>query len=270
MIKESAIPHCHKKNLNTKRVSVSTLGKKIKGSITIEAALSIPLFLFAVLSLVFLFEVTVIKMNVKEGLYAAGKIASRDAYMIKVLIPKEVEADVVEYVGGERLDKSIVSGGRNGINCSKSSISLFTGEGKLVAEYQVVPPFPGHVLKIKQKEEIKIKGWVGYKGGSNWNREEEVVYITETGLVYHKDYNCTHLDLSIKGVSAGQIEELRNESGGRFYPCERCDSDTLFLYITGTGNRYHGNISCSGLKRTVYSVTISEVTGKGACRRCSN
>ncbi|MSR92821.1 hypothetical protein FYJ34_00650 [Clostridiaceae bacterium 68-1-5] len=33
---------------------------------------------------------------------------------------------------------------------------------------------------------------------------EEVVYVTETGLVYHKDPNCTHLDLSIR-----QVEKVR-------------------------------------------------------------
>ena len=270
MIKELAIPHCLKHNLSTKRVSLSTLTKKRKGSITVEAALAIPLFLFAVLSLVFLFEIAAIKINVKNGLYAAGKIASQEAYLVKMVIPAKVEADLVEYIGRERLNQSIVEQGAGGINCQNSSLSLFTGEGKLVAEYQVIAPFPGHLLKISQREEIKIKGWVGYKGGLTEDTDEKLVYMTETGLVYHLDYNCTHLDLSIKGATESEIISMRNESGGKYYPCERCDEQATFFYLTKTGNRYHGNIGCSSLKRTVYSVKLSEVYGKGGCKRCSN
>ena len=42
---------------------------------------------------------------------------------------------------------------------------------------------------------------------------QKTVYVTETGVVYHKDYNCTHLKLSIHMASASEIEHMRNESG---------------------------------------------------------
>ena len=56
----------------------------------------------------------------------------------------------------------------------------------------------------------------------DWKEEDETVYVTGTGLVYHKDYHCTYLDLSIRMVQGKEISELRNESGGRYYACEHC------------------------------------------------
>lgn len=88
--------------------------------------------------------------------------------------------------------------------------------------------------------------------------------------MYHKDYHCKYLDLSIHMVSAAELETLRNESGGKYYPCERCGQKPQGwgVYITNTGNRYHTSISCSGLKRKIYAVPISETTGKEACSKC--
>lgn len=74
------------------------------------------------------------------------------------------------------------------------------------------------------------------KGGFG-KEEDETVYVTETGLVYHKDYHCTYLDLSIRMVQGKEISGLRNESGGRYYACEHCGEkaeDRPILPITAT------------------------------------
>ena len=100
--------------------------------------------------------------------------------------------------------------------------------------------------------------------------DDETVYVTETGLVYHRDYHCSYLDLSIHLVSMQEISSLRNKSGGKYYPCEHCAEQSVgMVYITENGDRYHNSLSCSGLKRTIYAVPLSEVAGKGACSRCS-
>ena len=95
------------------------------------------------------------------------------------------------------------------------------------------------------------------------------VYVTETGLVYHKDYHCSHLDLSIRMTHLELVEGLRNENGGKYYPREHCvKGNGGNIYITNSGDRYHSSLSCSGLKRTIYAIPISEAAGKGACSRC--
>ena len=184
----------------------------MSASVTVEAAMAVPIFFLAVICLIYLLELMAIGTAVRSGLQYAGKRAAQDAATAPVLMPSRLEADVVESIGADRLARSIVEGGSSGIDCSR-----------------------------------------------------------ETGLVYHKDYHCTHLDLSIRMASGEEVSSLRNESGGKYYACEHCGGGSGgAVYITSYGDRYHSSLSCSGLKRTVYAVPLSEAVGKGACSKCGH
>ena len=243
----------------------------LKGSITVEAAIAVPIFFFAVLCLIYLFEIMAVKTAVYSGLQYAGRVAMQESYPLSVVVPGSIEENIVNAIGAERLDRSVVTGGSAGIDCSRSYMSPRTGIGKLVVDYKVslpVPMFP--IREISQTESIRIKAWTGYEKESFGDLSEETVYVTETGLVYHRDYHCTYLDLSIQRVNVSDVETLRNTDGGKYYACRLChggNGDSV--YITEDGEKYHGSLSCSGLKRTVYAVPLSEVIGKGGCTRCA-
>lgn len=254
-----------------KRTSVSASKKKdTNGSITIEAALAVPVFFLAVVSLLYLMEIMALRTSVRCGLQYAGKIAAGEAYIVTAVMPSQLEKDVIHAIGADRLERSIILGGCNGIRCDESRVSLRTGIGKLTASYQIrLPVLLFKVPPIEYREEIRIKVWSGYEKEDFLTDDEETVYITETGLVYHRDYHCTHLELSIRMVSSAELESLRNNSGGRYYPCGQCVRlGKNGVYITNTGDRYHSSLSCSGLKRTIYAVPVSEAVGRRACSRC--
>ena len=61
-----------------------------------------------------------------------------------------------------------------------------------------------------------------------------------------------------------------NTSGKSYQACELCGKNNFVsaVYITSYGTKFHTTINCSGLKRTVKSVPLSEVEGKGACSKC--
>lgn len=241
-----------------------------KASITIEAAMAVPIFFLAVVCLLYLMEIMAIRTSVRSGLQYAGKIAAEEAYAMNVIMPSKIENDVVHAIGAERLERSIVLGGCRGIRCDESRISLRTGIGELTASYQIRIPVPiFKIPPVEYKEKIRIKTWSGYEREGFGTDDDETVYITETGLVYHKDYHCTYLELSIHMVASSELDGLRNSSGGRYYPCEHCmRSGGNGVYVTDTGTRYHSSLSCSGLKRTIYAVPLSEAVGKRACSRC--
>ena len=101
--------------------------KSQKASITIEAAMAVPIFFLAVVCLLYLMEIMAIRTSVRCGLQYAGKMAAEEACAMNVIMPSKIENDVVHAIGAERLERSIVLGGCRGIRCDESRISLRTG-----------------------------------------------------------------------------------------------------------------------------------------------
>lgn len=138
-----------------------------------------------------------------------------------------------------------------------------------VVEYQVSFPFP-----IKHAENFLVrsrrKSWIDYENvDANAGSKTDYVYIASSGQVYHLYEDCTYLKLSIQSVDYEKLSTLRNDSGGIYYACERCRPDASgVVYVTSDGNRYHRNLSCSGLKRQVQKISKDDVTDKTVCSRC--
>jgi hypothetical protein len=75
----------------------------------------------------------------------------------------------------------------------------------------------------------RINAWLGedmdgYEKADGMS--EEYVYITAGGEVYHTDSKCTHLLRYIKKCDKGYIEEIRNNSGSKYYECKVCKKNT--------------------------------------------
>lgn len=243
-----------------------------KASVTVEAALVIPIFLFAVLSLVYLLEIQSIRTSIRQGVQSAAKTAAEEAIILPVVNVIKLKHDIIDSAGADRIERSILAGGSSGISCLKTHMSVLSGEIYVVVEYKVCLPFPKFTnLTAKFREEMKVKAWTGYSKRDGGQEDSQIVYITDTALVYHEDYQCTYLQLSIKFVPYSELSGLRNEDGGRYYKCEKCVHGDTFagVYITNTGGKYHNSLNCSGLKRTIHAVRKSEAGMRGGCSRCS-
>ena len=87
------------------RASASDLKTRIKGSVTVESALTIPLFLFAIMCLVYLLEIQAIRFSIGTAAHGAAKIAAEDAAIHPFFNPVKFQADLVNLAEAERLDR---------------------------------------------------------------------------------------------------------------------------------------------------------------------
>ena len=210
--------------------------RPLYGSIAIETALILPVFLFAMLSVMYLTDAIRISSERTEKL-------SEQAYKLAKYA----------YLGGGATGDII----------------------DLVQRYRIDVPFdlldtydPYAVCRVR------VRAFTGFnnekRGRGDDNDAEEMVYVTEYGTVYHRSLSCSHLNFNIRSVDYKNVSKERSNDGSKYHPCEYCMSHGATprtVYITDDGTRYHSTLSCGALKRTIHEVPLSE-TSLPPCSEC--
>lgn len=277
----------------------------VKGSLTVEAAFVMPMVIYIVAAFSYLMMVMGLQIMLQEALDMAGRRLAGYAYVYEQIGTFAFEAEeevmqkepglgdlvkyglnsayawklVREYAGEDWLERYFIINGENGVWIAGGDMLSEDDIIDLVLRYTVkIPYLPGEGVGLHMVSRCRVKAWTGFEkkvAKAEEETEEEIVYITETGKVYHTNINCSHLRLSIDEVAFYNLEYVRNQSGGKYYACERCyrknggaDVGADKIFITKTGDRYHSDKGCSGLKRTVSEIPISQVGERGKCKRC--
>lgn len=185
--------------LTLKRMSSCSFGpcfnKVHRASMTVEACLVLPLFLFAFLNLISIVEIyrlqgalsaamhDTIKQMAVYG-YEYQKIGGGGAGMAESLGLTYIVAagKVRTKLGTAYLDNSPLAGGASSISWLRSSVMQKEDCIDLVAEYQIRPP--SAVAGWKQRtmyNRMRTRAWTGYDNagsGGSQSSGEEIVYIT--------------------------------------------------------------------------------------------
>lgn len=267
-----------------KRASLCLSGK-LRASMTVEAAFVLPFFLFAFMNIISILEIYRLQSNMSAAMHMTAKEMAVCAYEYKALSDGDAgKAEslgltygyaanrVKSILGTKYLDNSPIQGGAPQIGWYRSSVLEEDDCIDLTAEYTVKPPvavvgFGG----FKMYNRVFTRAWTGYDNAaaSGGDADEEIVYITPDGTVYHRSRVCTYLKLSIVPVDMAVLEHERNEGGAKYYACEECGAvQRSTVYVTNYGTRYHSSLQCSKLKRTILAVPISQAGGRGACSKC--
>ncbi|MDO4633855.1 MAG: pilus assembly protein [Eubacteriales bacterium] len=257
-------------------------GKSRRGSLTVEAACVVPLFLFIMIAVLQFARISTATSAILAGMQDAAKEMAAYAYI------RELGISPGEGTGGD-----MISGGLSAAYAS-SRIARQEGYVKDEVEFSLLQTsFHDEIidlagscrlrhsldllpaLKVRSILRARVRAWTGRAGSGGktggGDAEEDdgskMVYMAETGKVYHTDPDCTHIKLKIQAVSRDSLSGRRNTSGGKYHACERCRTrGASTVYISPYGDKYHGSLDCSGLKRTIRKVRKDEV---GSCRPCS-
>lgn len=264
---------------SSKRVSFS-FPFYLKAGMALEGCLVFPVFLFFVMTLLYSLEMIRFQSDVYEAMHQVGSetcfYAYEDVYGNENAFSgcRGREGDMIkQYLQEQFLPCLCVDGGSEGVQVTVTKGSCGKGNIEISSSYNMKPLIswmtPG---KIRIRDIYFGHEFVGYTGDEAWEeeREKEVyVYITQSGSKYHFSEDCTYLKVKIKASSAEEITELRNGSGGKYYPCEYCNPmGNGLVYLTEWGNRYHGRADCPSIKRTVYIIPLSEAGNRTACSKC--
>ena len=297
-----------KKQISIKGTSLFASRKKVKtvtGSMTVEAAVVLPLFLFFFLNLGSAMEMIRLHSNLQLVLWQTGNRLSVYGHVLqeqekdvddssdnpgiesaegKTTRKESIWADlagvalsytyvkdcVKDYLGEEYLENSPLKKGADSLQFPESDMNEVEDCFEIVMTYQVAPMSGlSGFWPFRMANKYYGHFWNGYAVGVEAD-SEEYVYVAENGEVYHADRECTHLLLSVKQVSLWEARDTANQEGEQYRACEVCCEGLSFgqVYITEQGDCYHYRKSCLGLKRTVYKITKTQAEEYRACSRC--
>lgn len=200
-----------------------------KGSLAVETALVLPLFFLGMVTLISFMDIYKLQTEHLTTLCTRAKQTGMYAY---------------------------ITGDSNVEDITLPDIYTYHPFGGLI-------PLSGVVVY----NHVKVHAWTGTEfqdNGGEQGEVEQMVYVTESGGVYHKNPGCSYLNVSLKQIPGTSV-------GSHYSACETCSRNQKpagVVYVTEHGDRYHNLESCSGLKRSVRLVRVSSVSDMGACSRC--
>lgn len=255
------------------RVSLSAFN----GSMTVEAAIVVPVFLLAICGIIRFFVLidfqNILQMDI-DNTSSLLSCLQYNADEENNIAKGYAAAKVLSGKAAKKAEDTGVAGGKYGLIMSGTDLSADNEINSLVVCYSWSVPYgfgknSPHLKFIQRSSYIP---WIGEKIEGKETDREEMVYITKNGIVYHKSIKCTYLTRCIKKVSHNGIGNIRNMAGGKYYKCEKCAAkgaaDMLYVYITVYGDRYHFDKECNALKRYIEKVPVSEVGGRRICSKC--
>ncbi len=233
----------------------------LKGAITIEATISLSIFMMIVLFLGSYITVidkqlstqmTIdnIAIKLSKSMFYAEQIDKISDYSEKINEYKKQYEDETGEISNIVINQNFIKDGYVDIVYNYNYKMLVWNKNMLITQ------------------RVKVKDWTGV----DISKAKENVYITKNGTVYHSTKECSHLIVHISKIAYGQIDEARNDSGGKYSSCEFCGNKKLqkdsYVFITEDGNRYHTELKCSAISRYVIEVDVKEVGERKPCSGC--
>ena len=278
--------------------------RQAEASLTVEAALVLPLFLFAMYLLILplrMMDTSRIMQQACEEicqetvqlLYvqsltdrkSAPAESGESAEAQEGALPPEAEKKRNAALTGNAAGMAAAALGKSraGDRYVVRLVSLKSsvlGDGETVTltlDYDYRLPFSVFGLgSIHQRVTASRRAWIGRtegglsSGASGSEEEDEIVYVGKTSTRYHSSASCHYLSNSLTPLPFAAVSGERNSGGKRYQPCARCAKGVTggTVYIAPSGDVYHTSEGCSAIRAYARAVKKSEVSHLGPCSYC--
>jgi len=250
----------------------NTEGMKIKGYYTVEAAVFLPLFILALLTIGYFIKIYGCSENVMHSAADESRRLASLAYDIK--ISPGLESRLEERISLENPDISWTDVDRFRYLHEKNGIH---GLISFDVDYRMNVDFPlGLRNGFSGKEKIRCRGFIGavrdadpisFADMEKDKRSLAVWVFPWSGRRYHKE-TCTHISSYPKQMM------LNDDIRSRYSPCALCHPEKLgngnFVYcFTRSGYAYHRG-SCRLVDKYIVSMEKYQAEKRGytPCLKC--
>ena len=214
-----------------------------KGSMTVETALILPIFLLA--SFTLLSFIDVMKMSIEQQMqqHEAMRNAAVSAPFLDTIVQgREGDCIKLDYVYPQKLP---------------------------------VGGFGYKKVQVRQRSMVHIFNGYDDSQGDTIGVQSIYVYVTKRGSVYHRKRSCSALQISVRRVAGSRVTDERNKDGKIYRKCSRCikgyteaELTAVPLFVTDYGVKYHVRANCPELTRTIIVIRLEEAGDKRACKIC--
>lgn len=250
LLNTSRTSHSGKRALPFTSYRDSALG--LQASMTLEAAMVLPIFLFSAIAL----------------------LAPMRAMDTQRKLQTEMECSCEEmslYLYGQE-------------NTETGLLKQMDEQGNIeqkMIHVEKIPFFSRIAPEISIEIGSRRRGWIGIPGkltvssekiyGLEDENAEEMVYVGKNMGRFHRNRKCHYISNEYQTISRKSAEKMRDSDGRLYTACSSCGKNgeqTEIVYVTSGGRHYHNRMDCQAMASYVRKVPISEVSHLGACSYC--
>lgn len=275
----------------------STKKQHFKGSITIEASISFPIFMIASYALISIISVLYLQLSMQIALEETIRSTSKSAYISSLFLntdedeqekicheePSISENLTISFISSELfknnfinnnnslINSPFIKNGQNGISFLSSSIDLDAGIADIVVNYQVKLPFiPESFYHIDLNNRCFIHLYTGKDLSKKQSPSDSYVYYTSHGSVFHFNRYCQYLLDYTEAIDYHNVDPL-------IPSCKECVNQTKddlnknnpIVYITESKRCYHLSLNCPGFTGNIFRTHYSSLNESNKiCEKC--
>ncbi len=279
------------------------LSAHLDGSVTVEAAFVLPLFIFAMISIMYLFNLIYIQLVMQIQLENTARIVcastcvtttidanlDNDENVDSILEEgiKKIVMDAAGTIAVKELflsddirtfaDNSLIVDGSEGLSFYGSTVTNTASFSNITLTYKARMPFiPEDVFTFNLINKCYFKAFSGKELKNNVDFREIYVYIAKNGSVFHLNRLCSYLERYTHLCN----EELLKKEYPYIKLCTLCkQGNNLFtqpqlngisyVYVTDDFDAYHITEACPYLNRYILRIPYdAALDAYKPCIRC--